>query len=51
MGVYLQITGAVNGQETLKIIRCSVCESPVNDGIVGVYWVEKGPMVLQAIGG
>ena len=36
----------------LKICRSSVCESNVNEGIVGgVYWVEKGHMVPEAMGG
>lgn len=29
----------------------SVCDSNVNEGIVGVYWVDKGHMVPEAIGG
>ncbi len=48
----MQITDTVNGQETLCICRNSVCESNVNGGIVGgVYWVEKGHMVPEAMGG
>lgn len=29
----------------------SVCDVNVNEGIVGVYWVEKGHMVPEAMGG
>lgn len=35
----------------LYIRRSSFCNSNVNEAIVGgVYWVEKGHMVLEAMG-
>lgn len=40
----------VNGQATLYICRSSVCESHVNE-VGGLYWVEKGHMVPEAMGG
>lgn len=31
--------------------KSSVGDSNVSEGTVGVHWVEKGHMVLEAIGG
>lgn len=40
-----------NDQETQYICRRSVCESNVNECVVGgVYWGEKGHMVPEAMG-
>lgn len=51
MCIYISTNKYVNIQEMLYC-RNSVCDSNVNEGIVGgVYWVEKGHMVLEATGG
>lgn len=45
-------SGYTSSQYTLHICRSSGCDSNVNAGIIGgMYWVEKGHMVLEATGG